>query len=40
MASWKAAAIQRVLEHTSRGIAIVGAITSQLLMKILEAEKT
>jgi hypothetical protein len=31
--SWKGAAIQRRLEHASRGIATVGAVTRQLLVK-------
>jgi hypothetical protein len=37
--SWKGAAIQRGLEHGSRGIAIVAAVTRQLLMKALQAGK-
>jgi hypothetical protein len=37
--SWKGATIQRGLEHRSRGIAIVGAITRQLLVKTLGAGK-
>jgi hypothetical protein len=36
----KEAAIQKRLEHGSRGIAIVGAVTSQPLVKILRAGKT
>jgi hypothetical protein len=35
--SWKGAAIQRGLEHRSRGIAIVGAIIRQLLVTTLQA---
>jgi hypothetical protein len=35
--SWKEATIQRVLEHRSSGIAIVEAVTRQLLAKILQA---
>jgi hypothetical protein len=35
--SWKWAAIQAGLEHGSRGIAIVEAVTSQLLVKTLQA---
>jgi hypothetical protein len=37
--SSKGAAIQRGLEHESGGIAIVGAVTRQLLEKTLRAEK-
>jgi hypothetical protein len=36
---WKGAAIQRGLEHGSRGIAIVGAVKRQLLVKTLQAGK-
>jgi hypothetical protein len=35
----KGAAIQRGLEHGSRGIAIVGVVTRQLLVKTLQAGK-
>jgi hypothetical protein len=37
--SWKGAAVQRGLEHGSRGIAIVGAVTKQLLVETLRARK-
>jgi hypothetical protein len=37
--SWKRAAIQRGTEHGSRGIAIVGAVTRQLLVKTLRDGK-
>jgi hypothetical protein len=36
--SWKGAAIQRGLEHGSRGIGIVEAITRQLLAKTQRTE--
>jgi hypothetical protein len=36
---WKGAAIQRGLEHGSKGIGIVEAVTRQLLMKALQAGK-
>jgi hypothetical protein len=39
ISSWKGVAIQRRLEPGSRGIAIVGAITRQLLVKTLRAGK-
>jgi hypothetical protein len=35
--NWKGAAIQREPEHGNRGIAIVGAVTRQLLMKTLQS---
>jgi hypothetical protein len=35
--SWMGATIQRGPEHRSRGIAIVGAVTRQLLVKTLQA---
>jgi hypothetical protein len=39
--NWEEAAIQRGLEHGSRGKGIVGAVNRQLLVKILQAgEKT
>jgi hypothetical protein len=37
--SWKGAAILRGLEYGSRGIAIVGTVTRQLLVKTLRAAK-
>jgi hypothetical protein len=37
--SWKGAAIEREHEHGSRGMAIVGAVTRQLLVKTLQAGK-
>jgi hypothetical protein len=37
--SWKGASIQRGLERGSTGIAIVGAVTRQLLVKTLRAGK-
>jgi hypothetical protein len=37
--SWKGTGIQRGLEHGSRGIAIVGAVTRQLPVKTLQARK-
>jgi hypothetical protein len=37
--SWKGATIQTGLEHESRGIAIVEAVTRQLLVKTLQAAK-
>jgi hypothetical protein len=37
MHSWKGAAIQRELEHGNRGIATVGAVTRQLLVKTLQS---
>jgi hypothetical protein len=36
---WKGAAIQRRLEHGSRGIAIVGVVTRQLPVNTLRAGK-
>jgi hypothetical protein len=36
---WKEATIQRGLQHRSRGIATVGAITGQLLVKTTQAGK-
>jgi hypothetical protein len=36
---WKGATIPRGLKHGSRGTAIVGAITRQLLAKTLQAAK-
>jgi hypothetical protein len=37
--SWKGATIERGLEHGSRGIAIVGAVARQLLVKTRRAGK-
>jgi hypothetical protein len=37
---WKGAAIQRGLEHRSRGTAIAGTVTMQLLVKTLQAGKS
>jgi hypothetical protein len=34
--SWKRAAIQRRLEHESRGIAVVGTVTRQLLILVIK----
>jgi hypothetical protein len=36
---WKRAAFQRGLEHGSRGIAIIAAVTSQLLVEKLRTGK-
>jgi hypothetical protein len=40
LVSCKGAAIQRGLDHGSKEIAIVGAVTRQLLVKTQQTEKT